>query len=175
MYWGHLGHFHRVISHLKWYEIVCMRYLACTFSQMKSINMFSMFLHSGVPRHFLWRSIAVWMYNCTVFMFMYISVDLKLYRQYAETWVFGMFSYCVRQGKYILGWVIAGDSWHKKQTTFIGGMELVSCRWNHDLDLSCYRLGWDQYAIASSIPLMRGVCSWYRHLSQFCSNAVHTK
>ena len=26
MYWGHLSHFHRAISHLKWYEIVCMRY-----------------------------------------------------------------------------------------------------------------------------------------------------
>ena len=32
-----------------------MTYLACTFIQMKSINMFSMFLQSGVvPRHFLW-------------------------------------------------------------------------------------------------------------------------
>ena len=43
MYWGHLGHFHRAISHLKWYEIVCIRYLACTFSQMKYINKFSTF------------------------------------------------------------------------------------------------------------------------------------
>ena len=41
MYWGHLGHFHRAISHLTWYKIVCMRYLACTFNQMKSINMLS--------------------------------------------------------------------------------------------------------------------------------------
>ena len=78
MYWGHLGHFHRATSHLKWYKIVCMRYLTCTFSQMKSINMVAMFLQSGVPRHFLWRSIAVWIYNLTVFMFMYINVDLKL-------------------------------------------------------------------------------------------------
>ena len=53
IYWGHLGHFHRVISHSKWYKIVFVRYLACKFSQMKSINMFSMFLQSGVPRHFL--------------------------------------------------------------------------------------------------------------------------
>ena len=53
MYWGHLGHFHRVIFHSKWYKIVCVRYLACKFSQMKSISMFSMFLQSGVPRHFL--------------------------------------------------------------------------------------------------------------------------
>ena len=43
MYWGHLGHLHRAISHLKGHKIVCMRYLACTFSQMKSIDMFSMF------------------------------------------------------------------------------------------------------------------------------------
>ena len=52
VYWGHLGHFHRAISHLKWCKIVCMRYLACTLSQMKSINIFSMFLQSGVPRLF---------------------------------------------------------------------------------------------------------------------------
>ena len=37
---GHLGHFHRAVYKLKWYKIVCIRYLACTFSQMKSINMF---------------------------------------------------------------------------------------------------------------------------------------
>ena len=36
-------------------------------------------------------------------MFMYVNVNPKLYRQYAETWVFGMFSCCVRQGKYIWG------------------------------------------------------------------------
>ena len=59
IYWGHLGHFYRTISHLKWYKIVCMRYLASTFSQMKSINMFSMFSQPGVPRHFSWRFIAV--------------------------------------------------------------------------------------------------------------------
>ena len=36
-------------------------------------------------------------------MFKYINVDLKLKRQYAETWVFETFLCCVRQGKYILG------------------------------------------------------------------------
>ena len=55
-----------------------MWYLACIFSQMKSINMFSMFLQYGAPRHFLWRFIAVWTYNLTVFMFMYVNADLKL-------------------------------------------------------------------------------------------------
>ena len=50
---GHLDHLHRAISHLEWYEIDCMRYLASTFSQMQSINRFSMFLQYGVPRHFL--------------------------------------------------------------------------------------------------------------------------
>ena len=60
MYWEHLGHFHRAISHLKWHKIVYMRYLACTFSQMKSTDMFSMYLQSGVPRHFIWWFIAGW-------------------------------------------------------------------------------------------------------------------
>ena len=40
MYWGHLGHFHRAVSHLKWYKIVCMIYFICIFSQMTSIDMF---------------------------------------------------------------------------------------------------------------------------------------
>ena len=35
MYWGLLAHFHRAISYLKCYKIVCMRYLAYTFSQIK--------------------------------------------------------------------------------------------------------------------------------------------
>ena len=60
IYWEHLNHFHRTISHLKWHKIVCMRYLACTFSQMKSTDMFSMYLQSGVPRHFIWWFIAGW-------------------------------------------------------------------------------------------------------------------
>ena len=78
MYWGHLGHFHRAISYLKWYKIVCMRCLACTFSQMKSINMFFMFSQSGVPKHFRWRFFAVWIYNLTVVMSMHVNIDLKL-------------------------------------------------------------------------------------------------
>ena len=49
MYWGHLGHFHWAISHLKWYKIVCMKYLACTFSPMKSINMFPCFWNLELP------------------------------------------------------------------------------------------------------------------------------
>ena len=60
MYWEHLGHFQRAISHLKWHKIVRMRYLACTFSQMKSTDMFSIYLQSGVPRHFIWWFIAGW-------------------------------------------------------------------------------------------------------------------
>ena len=39
MYRGHLGHFHRAISHSKWYRIVCMRYSTCTFSQAICRNM----------------------------------------------------------------------------------------------------------------------------------------
>ena len=77
VYWGHLGYFYRAISHLKWRKIVCMGCVACAFIQMKSINMFFMFFHSGVPKHFRWRFIAVWIYNLTVFMYMYVN-DLKL-------------------------------------------------------------------------------------------------
>ena len=77
VYWEHLGYFYRAISHLKWRKIVCMGCVACAFIQMKSINMFFMFFHSGVPKHFRWRFIAVWIYNLTVFMYMYVN-DLKL-------------------------------------------------------------------------------------------------
>ena len=52
MYWRHFGHLHRAISNLNWYEIVCMEDLASTFSQMKSMNMFSMYLQSGIPQAF---------------------------------------------------------------------------------------------------------------------------
>ena len=38
-----------VISHLKRYKSVRMRYLACTFNQMKSINMFPMFCNLELP------------------------------------------------------------------------------------------------------------------------------
>ena len=58
--WEHSGHFHRAISHLKRHEIVCMIYLTCTLSQMKSTDMFSMCLQSWVPRHFIWWLIACW-------------------------------------------------------------------------------------------------------------------
>ena len=60
MFWGHLSHFHRAISHLEGHKIVCMRYVACTFSQMKSIDKFSMYLQSGIPRHVIWWFIAGW-------------------------------------------------------------------------------------------------------------------
>ena len=56
-----------------------MRYLAYPFSQMKSINTYSMFLQSGIPRHFLWRFITVKKtQNLTGFEFIYVNVDPKL-------------------------------------------------------------------------------------------------
>ena len=54
MYWGHMGHFHGAISHLKWHKIVCMRYLACTFCQMKSINIFPCICNLEFPDIFVW-------------------------------------------------------------------------------------------------------------------------
>ena len=99
MYWGHLGHIYRAISHLKWCKIVWIRYLARTFIQMKSSNTFFMFLQSEVPRHFRWRFNAVWIYTFTVFMFMYINVDLKLCRN------MGIWNVCMLRppGKIYLG------------------------------------------------------------------------
>ena len=57
-------------------------------------------------------------------------------------------------------WLV-GYSRHKKKTTFIGGMELVSLRCNRDFtSASSYGLGWYKYAIrlsdTSSIPPMHG-------------------
>ena len=71
---GILGDFHRAISYLKWYKIVCMSNLACAFSWMKSFNMFSVFFAIWSSQTFP----AVWIYNLTIFMFMYVNVDLKL-------------------------------------------------------------------------------------------------
>ena len=101
MFWGHLSVFHRAISHLNWYKMVCMEDLTRTFSRNKSTYMFYMYLQSGVPGHFLGRYIAILTKNLTVFVFMYVSVDPKLSRQYAEMWEFVIFSCCVHQGKYI--------------------------------------------------------------------------
>ena len=42
---------HRAISHSNWYQMVGMGDLACKFSRIKSTNMFSMYLQSGVPSH----------------------------------------------------------------------------------------------------------------------------
>ena len=56
---------------------------------------------------------------------------------------------------------MVGYSRHKKKTTFIGGMELVSLSCNRDFtSASSYGLGWYKYAIALSdtsfIPPMHG-------------------
>ena len=49
MHWGLLGLIHRVICS---YKTVHMEDLAQTFILMKYTDMFSMYLKSGVPRHF---------------------------------------------------------------------------------------------------------------------------
>ena len=67
-----------------------------------------------------------------------------------------IYQFCVLH-KYVL----VGYSRHKKKTTFIGGMELVSLRCNHDFtSASSYRLGWYKYAIATQ---------WYQfHTTDKC-------
>ena len=49
MYWGHLGHFHGAISHLKWYKIVCMRYLALTLVRWNLLTCFPCFCNVEFP------------------------------------------------------------------------------------------------------------------------------
>ena len=75
MYWVHLGIFHGATSRLNWYKIVCVFDIACTLSRMKSMNTFCMCFQSEIPRHFLWRCIAVLIKNLTVFMLVYIPTQ----------------------------------------------------------------------------------------------------
>ena len=65
MCWGHLGLFHRAIAHLNWYQMVWMGDSSCKFSQIKSTNMFSRYMQSGVSWYI-------------IFMFVYITIDPKL-------------------------------------------------------------------------------------------------
>ena len=102
MNWGHLGHCHGAIYHLKWYKIVCMRYLTCTFSQMKSINMCSMYLQS-------------WVSKFPLEIYCSLNIEPHCLHFYAcQCWpqtlaaicrTMGIldFSCCVRQGNYIWG------------------------------------------------------------------------
>ena len=101
MYYGHLGHFHRDIFHLNWYKIVCMGNVACTFNQMKFINMPSMYLQPGGPKHFLLRFIAVWTSLFSCLCMSIFQCWPRTPAQYAKTWVFWDVLRCVRQRKYI--------------------------------------------------------------------------
>ena len=47
--------------------------LACKFSRIKAANMFSIYVHSGVPGYVIWRFIVV---------IVYTNVDPKLLRQH---------------------------------------------------------------------------------------------
>ena len=59
MYWGHLGLFHKAISPLKLYKMVCMGGLTCMFILIKFMSMFYMCSKSGIHRLFHWIFIAV--------------------------------------------------------------------------------------------------------------------
>ena len=59
---------------------------------------------------------------------------------------------------------------HKKKTTFIGGMELVSLRCNRDFtSASSYRLGWYKYAIATQWYQFHTTDAWWFSLNIFHS------
>ena len=58
--------------------------------------------------------------------------------------------------------VLVGYSRHKKKTTFIGGMELVSLRCNRDFtSASSYGLGWYKYAIATQWYQFHTTDAWW--------------
>ena len=90
-----------------------MRDLACTFSQIKSINMFSMCLKSGVPKHFLWRFIAVWTQNLIAFVYMYVNVWHQTLPEICRNMgIWGMFTLYL-PGKIYLGCILfVMTSWH---------------------------------------------------------------
>ena len=102
VYWGHLGHFHRAISHLKWYRIVCMRYLACTFSQMKFINIFSMFCNLEFPGisfgDLLWFEYITSLFSCLCMSMLTSNSGGNMQKH----GYLGCFHATVRRGKYIL-------------------------------------------------------------------------
>ena len=57
---------------------------------------------------------------------------------------------------------MVGYSRHKKKTTFIGGMELVSLRCNRDFtSASSYGLGWYKYAIATQWYQFHTTDAWW--------------
>ena len=75
--------------------------------------------------------------------------------------------------------VLVGYSRHKKKTTFIGGMELVSLCCNRDFtSASSYGLGWYKYAIASQWYQFHTTDAWwfflniciYSYISSFWHN-----
>ena len=68
-----------------------------------------------------------------------------------------IYQFCVLH-KYVL----VGYSRHKKKTTFIGGMELVSLRCNRDFtSASSYGLGWYKYAIATQWYQFHTTDAWW--------------
>ena len=70
---GHLSLFHRGISLLNWYRMIGIGDFLYRFIQIKSMNMFYMYLQSGLSRHFHWTIIAVLIQNASVSM----SVNMK--------------------------------------------------------------------------------------------------
>ena len=74
-----------------------------------------------------------------------------------------IYQFCVLH-KYVL----VGYSRHKKKTTFIGGMELVSLRCNRDLtSASSYGLGWYKYAIATKWYQFHTTDAWWFSLNMY--------
>ena len=70
---GHPSLFHTAIFHLNWYKMACMANILYRVIWEKCMSMLSMYVQSGMHRHFHWKVIAVLTQNPTVLMFVDVT------------------------------------------------------------------------------------------------------
>ena len=91
--------------------------------------MFFMYFHSYVVRHFHLRFITVLTWNPVVYIFVYVTDTPKLYKKYAETWVFVMFSGQWPPGKIYPVFILLGHHCFSKSILSI----LYGCIYIHKI------------------------------------------
>ena len=98
MYWEHLGHFNRAISHLKWHKIVCMRYLA-----WNPLTCFPCICNLESPDISYGDLLRVEhrtsLFSCLCMSMLTTNSSDNMQKH----GYFGMFSCCIHHGKYIWG------------------------------------------------------------------------
>ena len=88
MYWGHLSLFYRGMSLLNWYKMVSIGDLPYLFIQIKSTNMSSMYLQSGLPCHIFFNNLLLFFNTepyCLYFILcLCISMMLKMWLSWGK-------------------------------------------------------------------------------------------